>query len=138
MSRKLLVFIMTLFISYLIDSKEYTFFYFSKVSGFDYYTGKDLSFTSNDFVVNDLKLLDTLEIEIKSNLPVRKVINKYENGKIKSIYSKNRDGRNTTYNYLQNGYVDSFDYEKRQYQEDNKCLLFEDDRLIFKKVIICF
>lgn len=120
---------------YYLQAKDYNFFRFNKNSGVDYYTGKQLSNISNEDIEYSLDIIDSIKITTKSNNSISNIIYKYINGTIVSIDSNNRDGRNTVYHYSSNGYLESFDFQKRIYPQDNICLLFEDNLLIYRITI---
>ena len=52
-----------------------------------------------------------------------------------SITSNIKDGRKTIFKYNDNNFLESFDYQKRIYPQNNICLLYEDEELDSKITI---
>ena len=133
MNKKFWIAVISIFIfANSLIANDCDFFSFYKTSNIDFYNGKSFLPESIEEVANDVNSITRILIKTKSDKTTREIIYNYSNGKIKSIYSENRDGRNTIFQYPPNGYFESFDYQKRKYPEENTCLLYEDDRLIYR------
>lgn len=133
MNKKYLTFIfIKAIIVFYMYSQSYDLFKYNKLSGIDYYTGNELSFFSNKDVLNDIVLVKSIKIDIKSENTVNTLLYMYTDGMIQSIYSNIRDGRESLFAYTNKGYLENFDFQKRKYPLDNVCILEEDGKIKFR------
>ena len=135
MNKRILFMFFLLFSFSCVEGQYYSFFSYDKISGIDYFTGNSLSQITNNEVLQDYNIISRLTIEIKSEKSTGTTIYEYLKGKMHSITSNIRDGRKTVFTYNNNNFLESVDYQKRIYPQNNICLLYEDEELNSKITI---
>lgn len=123
-------------LSFSLFASDYNLFVYNKLSDVDYYTGQSFSHFADEDILYGVDKISILEIRIKSDKRDNSKKYRFSNGKVESISSNIRDGRNSYFKYNSDGYLESVDFQRRDYLSKNECLLTEDDRIQFKISIL--
>lgn len=133
--RILFIFFLQIFTFSCVRGQDYSLFSYNKIFNIDYFTGNSLSQITNNEVLQNYNIIKSLTIEVKSEKSTGTTIYEYLEGKLYSITSNIKDGRKTIFKYNDNNFLESFDYQKRIYPQNNICLLYEDEELDSKITI---
>lgn len=133
--RNLFIFFLQIFTFSCVIGQDYSLFSYNKIFNIDYFTGNSLSQITNNEVLQNYNIIKSLTIEVKSEKSTGTTIYEYLEGKLYSITSNIKDGRKTIFKYNDNNFLESFDYQKRIYPQNNICLLYEDEELDSKITI---
>lgn len=133
--RNLFIFFLQIFTFSCVIGQDYSLFSYNKIFNIDYFTGNSLSQITNNEVLQNYNIIKSLTIEVKSEKSTGTTIYEYLEGKLYSITSNINDGRKTIFKYNDNNFLESFDYQKRIYPQNNICLLYEDEELDSKITI---
>ena len=114
---------------FFVMGQSYNIFTYKRISGIDYFTGNSLSQITNDDVLRNNNAVNKLTLEVKSNGSVGRTTYEYSEGRIVSISSRIRDGRNSIYKYNDNGFLEAVDFQERIYPKNNICMLYENGKL---------
>ena len=110
---------------FFVMGQSYNIFTYKRISGIDYFTGNSLSQITNDDVLRNNNAVNKLTLEVKSNGSVGRTTYEYSEGRIVSISSRIRDGRNSIYKYNDNGFLEAVDFQERIYPKNNICMFYE-------------
>jgi len=130
MNKKMISMLLIIFFNlFFVMGQSYNIFTYKRISGIDYFTGNSLSQITNDDVLRNNNAVNKLTLEVKSNGSVGRTTYEYSEGRIVSISSRIRDGRNSIYKYNDNGFLEAVDFQERIYPKNNICMLYENGKL---------
>lgn len=109
-------------------SRDYSFFKHLTTTDIDYYTGENLFSLYNTIEIKDSFIVDTMKIEVVENTNKDVTIRTFSSGILTQQYTKVFE--ETYYNpkYNDKGYIETVLNQRREYPEDNVCLIYKNGK----------